>query len=241
MITLRPSNERGKANIGWLNSHHTFSFARYYDPRHMSFRSLRVINEDRVAGGGGFGTHPHQDMEIITYVLSGALAHRDSIGAGSTSGNHGTINPGDVQKMSAGTGVAHSEANAAADAPVHFLQIWIEPSQRGLEPSYHQAHFSDESKRNTLLPIAAPEDWPDASGALPLFADAALFASRLEAEQSVSHKLQSGRAAWIQIIEGTVEVNGQQLQVGDGAAIENESEVSITAREDAHFLLFDLA
>ena len=235
MITLRPAAERGHFDHGWLNTYHTFSFADYHDPRHTHFRGLRVINEDTVQPGGGFGTHPHRDMEIITYILQGALAHKDSMGTGST------IVPGDVQRMSAGTGVLHSEFNHSRDELVHLLQIWIFPSERGLKPSYEQKTFPADEKLNRLRLVASP----DASdGSVILYADARIYGSLLEPGASVKHALAPGRGAWIQVVSGAIEVNGKRLAAGDGAAIENENLLTITGRSESgrsEFLLFDVA
>ncbi|MGB9105772.1 MAG: pirin family protein, partial [Terriglobales bacterium] len=208
MITLRPAAERGHFDHGWLNTYHTFSFADYHDPRHTHFRGLRVINEDTVQPGGGFGAHPHRDMEIITYILEGALAHKDSMGTGST------IVPGDVQRMSAGTGVLHSEFNHSRDELVHLLQIWIFPDERGLKPSYEQKTFAAEEKLNRLRLVASP----DASdGSVILHSDARVYGSLLEPGASVTHALAQGRGAWIQVVSGAIEVNGKWLAAGDGA------------------------
>ncbi|MFI5113094.1 MAG: pirin family protein [Terriglobales bacterium] len=235
MITLRPAAERGHFDHGWLNTYHTFSFADYHDPRHTHFRGLRVINEDTVQPGGGFGTHPHRDMEIITYILEGALAHKDSMGTGST------IVPGDVQRMSAGSGVLHSEFNHSRDELVHLLQIWIFPSEQGLKPSYEQKTFTAEEKWNRLRLVASP----DASdGSVILHSDARIYGSLLEPGASVKHALAQGRGAWIQVVSGAIEVNGKRLEAGDGAGIENETLLTITGRSESgrsEFLLFDLA
>ena len=235
MITVRPSAERGHFDHGWLNTFHTFSFADYHDPKHTHFRNLRVINEDTVQPGGGFGTHPHRDMEIITYILQGALAHKDSMGTGST------IVPGDVQRMSAGTGVLHSEFNHSRDELVHLLQIWIFPSERGLKPSYEQKTFAAEEKLNRLRLVASP----DASdGSVILHSDARVYGSLLEPGASVEHALAQGRGAWIQVVTGAIEVNGKRLAAGDGAGIEDEQLLTITGRAESassEFLLFDLA
>ncbi len=234
MITVRPSEQRGHANYGWLDTHYTFSFSEYYDPRHMGFRDLRVINEDRVDPGQGFGMHGHRDMEIITYVLSGALEHRDSIGNGSV------IRPGDVQFMSAGTGVRHSEFNPSANEPVHLLQIWILPERERLTPGYDQRNFAVEGKRNRLQLMVSPDG---ADGSLKIHQDARIYASVLERERSVEHALAPGRHAWIQLSSGSLDVNGTKLSAGDGAAISNESAVKITSESagESEFLLFDLA
>ncbi|MGZ4821910.1 MAG: pirin family protein, partial [Terriglobales bacterium] len=209
MITVRPASERGHFDHGWLNTYHTFSFADYHDPKHTHFRALRVINEDTVQPGGGFGTHPHRDMEIITYILKGGLAHKDSMGNGST------IVPGDVQRMSAGTGVLHSEFNHSPDELVHLLQIWIFPDQHGLKPSYEQKSFSAGDKLNRLRLVASPEA---SDGSVTIHSDARVYGSVLEAGKSVNHKLAKGRGAWVQVIRGEIEVNGKKLAAGDGAS-----------------------
>ncbi len=233
MMQLRPAAERGHANHGWLDSHHTFSFADYYDPQHMGFRSLRVINEDRVRPGHGFGTHPHRDMEIITYVLEGELAHRDSMGNGSV------IRPGEVQRMSAGTGVTHSEQNPSPAEPVHFLQIWLLPEQRGLAPSYEQKAFPDHERRGTLRLVASPDG---ISGSVTIHQDVRLYVTLLSDGESVTHSLAPGRYAWIHVARGRIEIGEQTLQAGDGAAIADQDKVQITAAsDDAEVLLFDLA
>jgi hypothetical protein len=232
MIALRASQERGHADHGWLDSRHTFSFADYYDPRHMGYRALRVINEDRVAPGMGFGAHPHRDMEIISYVVDGALEHRDSMGNGSV------IRRGEVQRISAGTGMLHSEYNPSATEPVHFLQIWVVPSVRGVQPSYDQRYFSNDEKRNRLRLIVSP-DGRDAS--ISIYQDAAVYASLLEAGHTVEHALVPGRHAWVQVIRGAVDLNGQTLGAGDGAAVSDAGRLTVAAREESELLLFDLA
>jgi quercetin 2,3-dioxygenase len=234
MITLRPAEERGHFDHGWLNTYHSFSFADYHDPKHMGFRSLRVINEDYVAPGNGFGTHPHRDMEIITYVLEGALAHKDSMGNGSA------IRPGEVQRMSAGTGVLHSEYNNSPAQEVHLLQIWLLPEKRGIVPTYEQKTFVREEKLNRLRLVASP----DASdGSVLIHQDAKLYGSILEPGKTVTHDLAAGRHGWIQLVDGNLTLNGRRLKPGDGAAISDESKVEITSTGDteAEFLLFDLA
>jgi len=230
--TLRKSDERGKANFGWLQSRHSFSFGHYYDPAHMGFGPLRVINEDRVAPGGGFPTHPHSDMEIISYVLEGALEHKDSIGTGSV------IRPGDLQRMSAGTGIRHSEFNASDKEPVHFLQIWIIPERAGLEPGYEQKSFSEDEKRGQLRLIAS-RDGRD--GSVTIHQDAALYAALLESGERVSHTIHEGRGAWVQVARGSIAVNGQLLEAGDGVAIEDVGDVEIEGKDSAEVLVFDLA
>jgi redox-sensitive bicupin YhaK (pirin superfamily) len=231
-MLIRRANERGYADHGWLKSFHTFSFADYYAPAHMGFRSLRVINEDRVEGGKGFGTHPHRDMEIISYVLSGALQHRDSMGTGSV------IRPGDVQRMSAGTGVTHSEFNASPSELVHFLQIWIMPDQRGHAPGYEQKHFS-EAERSGKLRLVASKDGRD--GSVTVHQDASLYAGLLEPRARVEHQLASGRSAWLHVARGSVSVDGEQLSTGDAAAIDTAGQIALVANEASEILLFDLA
>ncbi len=232
MITLRKSNERGHANYGWLDTHHTFSFNTYYDPAHMQFRDLRVINEDRVTPGRGFGTHPHEEMEIVTYVLEGALEHKDSMGTGSI------IRPGDVQRMSAGTGITHSEFNPSRSEPVHFLQIWILPQELGLDPSYEQKTFPDDKKRGRLLLLASQQG---RDGSLTIHQDVDLYASMLGTGDSVMHTLPPARYAWLQVVRGAVSLNGETLRAGDGAALSKEPSLEVRANEPSEFLLFDLA
>lgn len=234
MLTIRRSDERGHFDFGWLDTRHTFSFGEYHDPKYMGFRALRVINEDVVRGGRGFGTHPHRDMEIVTYVLSGALAHQDSMGNGST------IRPGDMQRMSAGTGVTHSERNASSEEPVHLLQIWLLPAQAGTPPSYEQRAFPEAEKRGRLRLVAAADG---REGAVTIAQDVALYASVLAPAECVSHELAPARHAWVQVVRGTVTVNGQPLTAGDGAALSDERHVSIAAGTDlaSEILLFDLA
>jgi redox-sensitive bicupin YhaK (pirin superfamily) len=233
MITIRPSGERGRAELGWLDSKHSFSFSDYYDPKHMGFRALRVINEDRVAPAKGFGTHPHRDMEIISYVLEGALEHKDSMGTGSV------IRPGDVQRMSAGTGVLHSEFNASKSDSVHFLQIWILPERANLPPSYEQKNFDASARKNRLRLIAA-RDGRD--GAITVHQDVALYAAVLDVGQAVTHQLAAGRHAWVQVARGAVELDAKRLEAGDGAAVSDEAAIMLTAvQAPAEVLLFDLA
>jgi len=231
MIAVRKAEDRGASRISWLDSHHTFSFAEYYDPQNMGFRSLRVINDDTVAPAGGFGTHAHRDMEIITYVLDGALEHADSLGTGSV------IRPGDVQKMSAGTGIRHSEFNHSKTSPVHFLQIWIVPDRGGVQPSYEQIHFPREAKLGKLLLVASNEK---RDGLIHVQQDAKLYVTVLEGNQRVEHTLAAGRHAWIHVARGSVHVNGQLLKAGDGAAITSESKLEISAAPEGEVLLFDL-
>ncbi len=231
MMNLRKAGERGGADHGWLNTRHTFSFAEYYDPEHMGFRALRVINEDRVTPGMGFGTHGHRDMEIISYVLEGALAHRDSTGGG------GVITPGEVQRMSAGTGVRHSEMNGSKTEGVHFLQIWIEPDREGVTPSYEQKKFELAQKKGLLL-VASPDG---ASGSVKINADARLHAARLGDGEVASVALAEGRHAYVHVARGEVKVNGQALGAGDGAALSNEPKVALEGVKGAEVLVFDLA
>ena len=232
MIQIRKASERGHARHGWLESDHSFSFADYHDPQHMGFRTLRVINEDRVQPGRGFAPHSHQDMEIISYVLEGGLEHRDSLGNGSV------IRPGDVQLMRAGTGVTHSEYNASSADIVHFLQIWILPDQKGLTPAYQQRNFPLEARQNALLPVAS-RDGRD--GSLLLRQDASVYAGVLDDGQSVTHCLAEGRHAWIQVARGQIRLNGLGLQAGDGAAISQEATLAMAADGPAEILVFDLA
>lgn len=231
MITLRKSHERGRSDFGWLDSYHTFSFGEYQDPDHLGFGPLRVINDDTVEGGGGFPTHPHRDMEIFSYVVEGALQHRDSLGHGST------VRAGGVQRITAGKGIAHSEFNPSPSEAVHFLQIWVKPRARGLEPGYAEQQFADTDKRNRLLPILSPDG---RGSSVILEQDAVVYASILEPGHSLRHTLVEGRRAWIQVVRGQVTVNGQSLKTGDGAAVEAEKELSLEAAEETEFLLIDL-
>lgn len=232
MVRIRKSADRGHRNHGWLDTFHTFSFGDYHDADHMGFRSLRVINEDVVDPAKGFGTHPHRDMEIVTYVLSGALAHKDSLGNGST------IRPGDVQRMTAGTGVLHSEFNASDTEPTHLLQIWILPERGGLAPGYEQVHVEDDALQGALTPIAGP---PGAQAAVTVHQDAWIHAGRFEAGQSVHHDLAPGRGGWLQVARGVVRLGEHELTAGDGAAIEGMPRIDIEVLQDAEVLLFDLA
>lgn len=232
MIVVRKSDERGHARHGWLESRHTFSFAEYHDPRHMGFRSLRVINEDRVQPGRGFERHSHRDMEIVSYVIRGGLEHGDSMGNGSV------IRPGDVQLMRAGTGVTHSEFNASADEPVHFLQVWILPDRAGLGPAYEQKHFPAKERRGCLRLVLSADG---RDGSMRIAQDVAVYASLLEAGQSVTHELEAGRGAWIQVVHGALLLDGVELTDGDGAAVTDESRIEIHAIGSSEFLLFDLA
>lgn len=231
MMKIRRSHERGHANHGWLESRHTFSFASYRDPEHMGFRTLRVINDDRVKGGEGFGTHPHRDMEIISYVVDGALEHKDSMGTGSI------IVPGEVQRMRAGSGVTHSEYNHSATDTVRFLQIWILPDENGLEPGYEQKFFGDE--RRGQLRLVASQD--GAEGSVHIHQDASMFASVLEDGESVRYELAEGRHAWLQMVRGQATVNGEKLVEGDGASFSDLSSIDIEATGSSELILFDLA
>ena len=238
MLTLRKSNERGFADHGWLKSFHSFSFADYHDPKHMGFGSLRVINEDRIAPGTGFGTHGHRDMEIVSYVLSGELAHKDSMGNGEAGAAvAGVIRPGDVQRMSAGTGVRHSEFNHAPKDTTHFLQIWIEPNQRGIEPGYEQKHFDAGSKSGTLRLVASPDG---REGSVTIHADAAIYSGLFDAEQTLKRELDPAHKTYVHLVRGSLEVNGQRLQAGDALRIENEAALEIAHGTDAEVLVFDL-
>jgi redox-sensitive bicupin YhaK (pirin superfamily) len=232
MITVRKSDERGFADHGWLKSAHSFSFADYYDPKHMGFGNLRVINEDRIAPGTGFGTHGHRDMEIISYVLEGALGHKDNMGNGTA------ILPGDVQRMSAGRGVLHSEHNHAANETTHFLQIWIEPAVRGIEPGYEQKHFSADDKRGRLRLVASP----DASeGSVTIHADAKLYAGLLDGSDTAQLPLDPARKAYVHLVRGDLRVNGQRLTAGDAAQLGGESSLTLADAHEAEVLVFDLA
>lgn len=232
MIEVRRAVERGHAQHGWLESFHTFSFAGYQDPAHMGFRTLRVVNEDRVQPGRGFDTHSHRDMEIVTWVIDGALQHRDSLGNGSV------IRPGDLQRMSAGTGITHSEYNHSATELVHFLQIWILPERDGLAPSYEQVHF-DERERAGRLRLVASRDGRD--GSVRVHQDAAVYAGLLGSGESASHALSPSRHAWVQVVRGALDVDGVRLEAGDGAAVSGEKEIALAARSASEVLLFDLS
>lgn len=232
MLTLRKSQDRGHADHGWLKSFHSFSFAGYHDPAHMGWGNLRVINEDRIAPGTGFGTHGHRDMEIISYVLSGNLAHKDSLG------NVQGIPPGDVQRMSAGTGVQHSEFNHAPDQVAHFLQIWIEPNLTGMAASYEQKTFPDAEKRGTLRRVASPDG---AQGSVKIHADASLYAGLLDGEEAVSLALDPSRKAYVHLVRGQLKVNGQPLAAGDAALLAGENQITLDRARDAEVLVFDLA
>jgi hypothetical protein len=232
MLTLRKSQDRGHADHGWLKSQHSFSFAGYYDPEHMGWGNLRVINEDYIAPGKGFGTHGHRDMEIVTYVISGSLAHKDSMGNGAA------IPPGDVQRMSAGRGITHSEFNHAQDAITHLFQIWIEPDQKGIVPSYEQKTFADAEKRGTLCLVASPDG---ARGSVRIHADASLYAGLFNGNESATLPLNAARKAYVQLARGQLKVNGQLLQGGDAAKLANESALILTEGQGAEVLVFDLA
>jgi len=232
MITLRRADDRFHTKIDWLDSWHTFSFGDHHDPGQMGFRALRVINDDTVQPGRGFGTHSHRDMEILTYVLEGALAHRDSTGGG------GVIRPGDVQRMSAGTGVAHSESNASQGEPVHFLQIWIVPERRGVEPGYEQTSFPPKERSGKLRLLASREG---REGSVKIHQDASVYGTVLGKAEGVSHELQPGRHAWVQVARGTIDLNGERLAAGDGAAISDERRLALQGVDGAEVLLFDLA
>lgn len=231
MIRIRRADERGHADHGWLDTYHTFSFASYYDLAHRGFRSLRVINEDRVAAGHGFGMHEHADMEIVSYVLDGALEHKDSMGNGEV------LHPGEFQRISAGTGIAHSEFNPSPDHATHFYQIWLYPQTKGLEPSYEQKRFEPAELHNRLRLVASPRG---ENGALTIHQDARIYLARLEARQSVSLDLAPGRHAWLQVLRGSVTLNGQALSTSDGAAVSEEQRLEIMATDDGEIMLFDL-
>ncbi len=232
MLNIRKAQDRGHSNLGWLDSHHTFSFAEYYDPKHMGFADLRVINDDTVAPGRGFGTHPHRDMEIISYVLEGALEHKDSMGNGSV------MRPGDVQRMSAGTGVTHSEFNHSSDEPVHFLQIWVLPDRKGHAPGYEQKHFPDEDKRGRFRLIASQDGAHDS---VSLNQDIKIFSALVDGEESVSYTPDAGRVAWIHVARGAVELNGQKLDAGDGVSLNANKTLRFENGRKCEILLFDMA
>ena len=232
MQTLRPANDRGHARLDWLESHHTFSFAEYYDPRHMGIGNLRVINEDVIAPGGGFPTHGHKDMEIVTYLLAGALEHKDSMGNGSV------IRPGDVQYMAAGTGVRHSEFNASGSEPAHLLQIWLLPSRNGVEPRYDQKHFDAEQRSGRLALVVSPDG---RDGSIATHQDGLIYASLLAEGESLRHPLAADRQAYVQLARGEVRVNGETLTAGDAMHVQGEPEVRIEGAVDAELLVFDLA
>jgi quercetin 2,3-dioxygenase len=232
MINIRRSAQRGHTSLGWLDSYHTFSFGDYFNPRNMGYHDLRVINEDRVQPAKGFGTHPHRDMEIITYVLEGELEHKDSLG------NGGIIRPGDVQRMSAGTGVSHSESNPSADEIVHFLQIWILPDRMGLTPDYEQKSFSKASRQGKLRLVASPDG---RDGSVTIHQKSQMYAGLLTPGQEASHPLKPGRHAWVQVARGSVTLEGDLLEAGDSAAVENAPGVTMRADEPSEIILFDLS
>lgn len=231
MIRVRKAEDRGHANHGWLDTYHTFSFSSYRDPNHVHFRSLRVMNEDIVAPGQGFGTHPHDNMEIVTYVLEGALEHKDSMGNGEV------LRPGEFQRMSAGTGITHSEFNPSSTEPVHLYQIWLFPDQRGIEPSYEQKRFDEKDRHNRLCLVASPDA---NNGALRINQDALIFLANIQHDHGVEYTFESERYGWLQVLRGEVAINGISLRTSDGAAIEAESAIKITATADAEVMLFDL-
>lgn len=232
MIQIRRAGERGYADHGWLKTSHTFSFASYQDRHHMGFRSLRVMNEDQVAPGQGFGTHPHHDMEIVTYVLQGALEHRDSMGNGEV------LRPGEFQRMTAGTGITHSEFNPSDSEPVHLYQIWLLPERKGIEPSYEQKRFPEDERRNRLQLVASRQA---TDGSLRIHQDARIFLAQLDAGKALSYSLDSGRHAWLQVLRGEATLNDRTLHTSDGAAVSDENQLSIQATADAELMLFDLA
>lgn len=239
MLTLRKASDRGHADHGWLKSFHTFSFADYHDPAHMGVGNLRVINDDRIAPGTGFGTHGHRDMEIISYVLEGALAHQDSMGNGQPGGAHaGVVRPGDVQRMSAGTGVMHSEFNHSRDAVTHFLQIWVLPRQRGIAPGYEQKRFEPASKRGRLALIASPDG---AQGSLTIHADATLRAGLFDGDEQAELALDPARPAYVHLARGRLELNGQAMEAGDGMRVEGEHRLHLSRGVGAEVLVFELA
>ncbi len=238
MITLRKSADRGYADHGWLKSFHSFSFADYHDPKHMGVGNLRVINEDRIAPGTGFGTHGHRDMEIVSYVLDGALAHKDSMGNGSGQGGaDGVIRPGDVQRMSAGTGVRHSEFNHSKEGTTHFLQIWVLPSQAGIEPGYEQKHFDNQAKRGRLALVASNDG---REGSVTIHADAALRAGLFDGEERLEMPLPANRLTYVHLVRGALTVNGQALQGGDAVTLSGEQQLELHNGQDAEVLVFDL-
>jgi redox-sensitive bicupin YhaK (pirin superfamily) len=231
MFQIRKANQRGHVDHGWLNAHHTFSFAGYHDAAHMGFRSLRVMNEDRIGPGQGFGTHPHRDMEIVTYVLEGALQHRDSMGNGEV------LTPGEFQRMSAGSGITHSEFNPSPTEPVHLYQIWLQPRSRGIDPSYEQKRFDDGGMTNQLRLVAAADG---AEGALKIHQDTRIYLAKLDAGRQVEYQLATDRHVWLQVLRGTLTVNGHELNVSDGAAISAENHLEIISNSPSELMLFDL-
>ncbi len=232
MITIRPSQLRGHADHGWLNARHSFSFGNYYDPNNMGFRTLRVLNEDHIEGGAGFPTHPHADMEIITYIIDGSLVHTDS------TGSRATLGVGDVQVMSAGRGIRHSEVNASKTEELHLIQIWIEPAERGTEPRHAEVRFEDHLKRNRLQAIASDDE---RDGSLPIGQDAAVYVSVLDPGETINYALETGRYGWVQLIRGELLVNGKTLTAGDAADIRDLTNLAFEAVQEAEFLFFDLA
>jgi redox-sensitive bicupin YhaK (pirin superfamily) len=232
MIQIRKAEQRGHADHNWLNTYHTFSFASYYDPAHMGFRSLRVMNEDRVVAGKGFGTHPHRDMEIVSYVLEGALEHKDSMGNGEV------LRPGEFQRITAGTGITHSEFNPSKDEPAHFYQIWLLPESNGLPPGYEQKRFDDDRMRNALRLVASRDG---EGGSLTIHQDARIYLSKLDAGKTIEFTIPSGRHAWLQVLRGGVTLNGGAMQTSDGATVSDETTLTIRATADAEIMLFDLA
>ena len=231
MITVRRATDRGHANHGWLDTWHTFSFADYQDSKHIRFRALRVMNEDRIGPGKGFGTHPHHDMEIVTYVLTGALEHRDSMGNGEV------LRPGEFQRMSAGTGITHSEFNPSSDEPTHLYQIWLLPERKGIKPSYEQKRFDESGRHNQLQLVASPDA---AGGSLTIHTDARVFLADVDTGQSVQHTIEPDRHVWVQILKGQIQLNNALLLTSDGAAVSNEESLTITAEQASEILLFDL-
>jgi redox-sensitive bicupin YhaK (pirin superfamily) len=232
MIRIRRTGERGHANYGWLDTYHTFSFGSYYDPAHTNFRSLRVMNEDRVAPGKGFGTHPHDNMEIVTYVLQGALEHKDSMGNGAV------LRPGEFQRMSAGTGITHSEFNPSPSESVHLYQIWLMPAVRNVTPSYEQREFARSERINALQLVAAPDG---RSGSLTINQDVQIFLAEIDPGRAVEHTISAGRHAWVQVLRGSIGINGQELAVGDGAALSSEDRVVVSGIAQSEVMIFDLA
>lgn len=232
MFQIRKASERGHANHGWLETYHTFSFAGYRDPEHMGFRSLRVMNEDFVTPGKGFGTHPHENMEIVTYVLDGALEHKDSMGNGEV------LHAGEFQRMSAGTGITHSEFNPSSSEPVHLYQIWLLPERKGIAPSYEQKYFADEERQNRLRLVASRNG---ADGSLTICQDADIYLGSLDANVSITHKIASGRHAWLQVLRGSIAVGNESLTAGDGLAVSDEKELQIDTASQAEVMVFDLS